>query len=213
MAQWLDPLAVVVVLLNFVALGASHLRTVIRAVAIQGVLLGVMMLLAHEGPSIPLCLVASAAIALKGLVIPRMLFHAIREVSIRREIEPVIGFIASQLLGAVGTGLAVLFARTLPISREHTGLLLVPASLATVFAGFVIMATRRKAISQVLGYLVLEDGIFIFGLLLLEAMPFLVEAGVLLDLFVATFVMGIIVHRISQEFSTVNTKVLSALKE
>jgi hydrogenase-4 component E len=213
MPELLDPLAVVVVLLNFVALGASHLRTVIRTTAAQGVMLGVMMLLSHGGVSIPLILVASAAIVLKGIVIPRMLFHAIREVSIRREVEPIIGFIASQLFGAVGTGLAVVFARTLPISREHTGLLLVPTSLATVFAGFLVMATRRKAISQVLGYLVLENGIFIFGLLLLEAMPFLVEAGVLLDLFVATFVMGIIVHRISQEFSTVNTKVLSALKE
>jgi hydrogenase-4 component E len=213
MTEWLDPLAVVVVLLNFVALGASHLRTVIRATAVQGVILGVMMLLAHGELSIRLSLVASAAIVLKGVVIPRVLFHAIREVSIRREIEPIVGFIASQLLGAVGTGAAVVFARTLPLSREHTGLLVVPASLATVFAGFLIMATRRKAILQVIGYLVLENGIFIFGLLLLEAMPFLVETGVLLDLFVGVFVMGIIVHRISQEFATVNTQVLSTLKE
>ena len=61
MAQWLDPLAVVVVLLNFVALGASRLRTVIRAVAVQGVLLGVMMFLAHGGFSISLCLVAKSS--------------------------------------------------------------------------------------------------------------------------------------------------------
>ena len=64
-----------------------------------------------------------------------------------------------------------------------------------------------------LGYLVLENGIFIFGLLLLEAMPFLVEVGVLLDLFVGVFVMGIIINHINREFSSVSTEQLSALKE
>jgi hydrogenase-4 component E len=158
-------------------------------------------------------LVAAAVIVLKGGVIPRMLAHAIREVSIRREIEPIVGFTASLLLVAVGTGLALVFARTLPLAKEHMATMLVPASLATVWTGFVILATRVKAISQVLGYLVLENGIFIFGVLLYEAMPFLVETGVLLDLFVCIFVMGIIVHRINREFSTVNTQLLSTLKD
>jgi hydrogenase-4 component E len=213
MTEWLDPLLVIVLLLNFTVLGASHLRTVIRVVAMQGVLLGTMILLVHDGLSVRTSLVASAAIVLKGLVIPRMLSHAIREVNIRREVEPIIGFIASLLLGAIGTGLAVVFARTLPIAQQHMGTMLVPASLATAWTGFLILATRVKAISQVLGYLLLENGIFIFGLLLYEAMPLLVEAGVLLDLFVAVFVMGITIHRINREFSTVNTQLLSALRD
>jgi hydrogenase-4 component E len=171
-------------LLNFVALGASQLRTVIHAVALQGVLLGATIVVAHSTVTVWVIVMAGAVISLKGVVIPRMLFHAIREVVIRREVEPIIGFIASLLLGGVGTALAVLFS-----------------------------TTRAKAISQVVGYLVLENGIFIFGLLLVEAMPFLVEIGVLLDLFVAIFVMGIIIYQISQEFSTVSTRKLSALKE
>jgi len=72
--------------------------------------------------------------------------------------------------------------------------------------------TRRKAITQVLGYLVLENGIFIFGILLAEAMPMMVEAGVLLDLLVGVFVMGIVMNQINREFSTLNTERLSALK-
>lgn len=213
MTEWLDPILVVVLLLNFVTLGASHLRTVIRAVAMQGVLLGVMMMCAHSSITLRLCGLAGASIILKGIVLPKMLSYAMREVSIRREIEPLIGYIASLLLGATGTGLAVVFGRTLPLAQEHRGMLLVPASLATAWTGFLVLATRLKAISQVLGYLILENGIFIFGLLLLEAMPFLVEVGVLLDLFVGIFVMGIIIHHISREFSSVNTRVLSALKE
>lgn len=213
MSHFVDPILVVVVLLNFLVLGASHLRTLINTVAGQGILLGAAMLLVHSELSVRVVLLASASIVLKGVVFPRMLFHATREVSIRREVEPHVGFIASLVLGAAGTGLAVLFARTLPITYEHAATLLVPASLSTVLTGFLVMATRLKAITQVLGFLVLENGIFIFGLLLVEAMPFLVEAGVLLDLFVAIFVMAIIVHRISREFASVDTQELALLKD
>jgi hydrogenase-4 component E len=66
---------------------------------------------------------------------------------------------------------------------------------------------------QVLGYLVLENGIFLFGMLLLEAMPLLVEAGALLDLFTGVFVMGIIIHQINREFDSVSTEHLAELKE
>ena len=76
-----------------------------------------------------------------------------------------------------------------------------------------MLTTRHKAIMQVLGYLLLENGIFLFGLLLLEAMPLMVEVGVLLDLFTGVFVMGIIIHHISREFASMSTEHLSALKE
>ena len=213
MKEYIDPILVVVLLLNFVALGASRLRTLIQAVAVQGMLLGVLIVLAHGTFMIWVLLMAGATVALKGVVIPRMLFHAIREVVIRREVEPIVGFVASLFLGAVGTALALLFSKTLPIAHEHISSLIVPAALSTVLTGFLILTTRAKALTQVVGYLILENGVFIFGLLLMEAIPFLVELGVLLDLFVAIFVMGIIIHKISREFSTVSTRMLSELKE
>ncbi len=86
-------------------------------------------------------------------------------------------------------------------------------AMATVMLSFLMMITRRKAITQVLGYLMLENGIFIFAVLLSAAMPFMVEAGILLDLLVGVFVMGIVVNQISREFSTINTERLTALKE
>ena len=213
MKDFIDPILVVVLLLNFVALGASRLRTLIQAVALQGILLGLMIVMAHGSFMIWVALMAGATVALKGVVIPRMLFHAVREVVIRREVEPIVGFVASLFLGAVGTALALLFSKTLPIAHDHMSSLIVPASLSTVLTGFLILTTRSKAITQVVGYLILENGVFIFGLLLMEAIPFLVELGVLLDLFVAIFVMGIIIHKISREFSSVSTNMLSELKE
>jgi hydrogenase-4 component E len=212
-AQTLDFVLVLVLLLNFFALGASRLRTVIIVVAWQGALLGCMPVLVHGGFNFHVLFLGAALVGVKAILIPRLLFYAMREVQLRREVEPIVGFVPSLVLGVVGTGLAVAFAETLPLGTNHVGSLVVPASLATVLTGFLMLTTRRKAITQAVGYLVLENGIFLFGLLLVEAMPFLVEIGVLLDVFVGILVMGIIIHQVNREFSSVSTQYLSSLRE
>lgn len=213
MSHAVDPLLVLVLLVNFFILGTSRLRAVITGSALQGVLLGLLVILVHGGLGLQSAAVAFVAILIKGTFIPALLHRAMRDAEIRREIEPLIGYVASLLLGAVATGAAVLFARVLPLAPEHVGSLLVPASLATVLTGFLVLCTRRKAITQVVGYLVLENGVFIMGLCLLDAMPFLVEVGVLLDLLVAVFGIGIIINHINREFSSLDTARLSALRE
>jgi hydrogenase-4 component E len=209
----IDPLLVVVLLLNFFLLGTSRLRAAITGSAVQGIVLAILTILVHGHITVQPVLIAVGAVLLKSVVIPTIMMRAMREAAIRREIEPFIGFIPSLLLGALGTGLSLVFARTLPLAPEHLGSLLIPASLSTVFTGFLLLVTRKKAITQVVGYLILENGIFIMGLSLIEAMPFMVEAGVLLDLFVGIFVMGIIIEHISREFSSLDTARLTSLKE
>jgi hydrogenase-4 component E len=213
MAPLLDPLLIVVLALNFVALGVSRIRSVINAVALQGMLLGLFPLFLHRDIGLRGVALVVGTIGLKGLFIPWCLVHAMREANIQQEVRPVVNYMSSLLLGAVGTGLAMVFSSTLPLAEQHTNLLLVPASFAMVWTGFLMLTTRRKAIMQVLGYLLLENGIFLFGLLLLEAMPALVEVGVLLDLFTGVFVMGIIIHHISREFASMSTEYLAELKE
>lgn len=214
MDRWADLFLVAIVLLNFLVLGTSRLRAVIRAVAVQGVILGVLPLLAHPGaPGPRALLVVLPPVALKGIVIPAMLLRALRKAQIKREVEPFLGFAPSLVLGALGTAAALALSRHLPLLPGHGGGLVVAASLATVLVGFTLLTTRLKAITQVLGYLVLENGIFLFGLLLMEAMPYLLEIAMLLDLTVAIFVMGIILNHISREFSDIDTQHLSALRE
>jgi len=208
-----DPLLVLLLLLNFFILGTSRLGAVIDGSALQGILLGVLVVVVHGGVGMQSGVVAIIAILVKATLIPGLLHRAMRDAEMRREIKPIVGHVASLLLGAVATGAAVLFGRVLPLAPVHVGSLLVPASLATVLTGFLILCTRRKAINQVVGYLVLENGIFIMGLCLLEAMPFLVEVGVLLDLLVAVFVIGIIINHINREFASLDTARLSTLKE
>lgn len=213
MSAILELMLVGVLLMNFALLGSSWLKVMIRVAAAQGVLLAFMPLAAHPHPDWSIAALALGTAAVKGALIPGLLLRAMRDASIRRETDPYVGFVASLMLGALGTALAVLFARLLPLSPEHAGTLLVPASLATFLTGFILLTTRRKAIMQVVGYLILENGVFIFGLLLLDVMPFFIEIGVLLDLLVAIFIMGIVLHHIKREFSSFDTAHLAGLRE
>jgi hydrogenase-4 component E len=210
---FLDPMLVAVMLLNFFLLGTSRIRAAIQVVALQGFTLAMMPLLVHERIGLRVVAVVLMTALLKAVVIPGMLLRAMRDLSIHREMEPLVSLTRTLLLGAAGTGMALALAGRLPLAEGHGTGLMVPCSLSTVLTGFLILTTRIKAITQVLGYLILENGIFIFGMLLLEPLPFLVEAGVLLDLFVAVFVMGIIINHINREFSSISTHRLAALRD
>jgi len=205
-------LLLLVILINFFTLGSARLGACIRAVALQGAILSLLPLTVH-GLNAHSLVLSGGAFVLKGVFIPWLLFRAIREVRIRREVEPRIGFVPTMILGALTTAGSFIFAGYLPLATEHQGTLFIPTALATLFTGFLLLITRRKAITQVLGYLMLENGIFVFAVLLSTAMPLMVEAGVLLDLMVAIFVMGIVLNQINREFATLNTERLSALKE
>lgn len=213
MHSLLASLVAALLLINLVALGSSRIGTIVRAVALQGVLLGALAIAAHGEVSNRVLTLAVGSAILKGWVIPVILFRALRQVAIKREVEPSLGLLPTLLLGAAATVLSVVASSALPLAESELAPLLVPASFATVAAGFLLLTTRRKAITQVLGFILLENGIFVFGLLLVEAMPFLVEAGVLLDLFVGIFVLSIIIHHINREFASLDTRRLSLLKE
>lgn len=199
--------------LNLVALGSSRLPLVIRAMAVQGVALGLLPLLMEVHFDWRVAAVAVVTIVVKGFVIPQMLRRAMRVANIEREIEPFIGFVPSLLLGAAGTIAAVAGARALPLLPEHAETLLVPGALAAIFTGFILLIGRVKAISQVCGYLILENGIYLFGLLLIQSTPLLVESGILLDVTVGIFVIGIIVDRIQRAFDSLDTRKLTVLRE
>lgn len=199
--------------LNLVALGTSRLPSLIRIVALQGVVLGIMPLVIEEELRWMGAVVAVAAVAMKGLVIPALLRRAMRTANIDRDLFPLIGFLPSLLLGAAGMIGAGVLAHRLPLLPEHHESLLVAGALASVFTGLLLLIGRSKAISQVCGYLVLENGIYLFGLLLIHSTPLLVEGGILLDLTVAVFVTGIIVDRIQRAFDTLDTRKLTVLRE
>lgn len=207
-------LLVALLLTNFRLLGGSRLAALIRAAALQGVLLGILALFLHRhAPGPDVALLAAVGIAIKGLALPQLLLRAIRQVEIRREVEPLVGYNLSLLFGAVALGAASAAARGLPLPHPSTSPLLVPTSFFTVAVGLFLIVARRKALTQVLGYLVFENGIYAFGLAIANEQPLLVELGVLLDLLVGVFVMGVIVFHIQRTFDHIDVDRLAALRD
>lgn len=213
MIDALNAILVAVLVLNLLALGTGRILAVVRIIAVQGALLGVLPLLVHDHLTPAVFVVAAATIAFKGFAIPAILGRALGDAKVKHEIKPAFGLLPTMVFGALATACALIIARRLPLAEEHTGSLLLPAALATAAVGFILIITRYKAIFQVVGYLVVENGIFIFGMLLIEAMPLLVEMGVLLDLFIGIFVTSVIVNHINRAFSSMDTRRLASLKE
>src|SRR6187200_2969924 len=116
MDSFLDPLLIAALALNFVALGVSRIRSVINMVALQGILLGLLPLFMprHEFTLRSVLLIAGT-VGLKGFVVPWFLVRAMRDADIQHEVKPVVSYMTSLLLGAIGTGLALAFSSTLPL--------------------------------------------------------------------------------------------------
>jgi len=218
MSYWTGLVFVLVVVLDLLVLASSRLRGAIRTVAFQGAVLALLPLLlstpsAGEHRVVHMVALAVGALVVKGLLIPGMMLWAMREAAIRREVEPIVGFVPSLVLGALGVAAAFTFSGALPLPAPELHPLLVPTSLSTVWTGLLLVVSRRKAVAQVLGFLVVENGVFVFGVLLSGFMPLMVEAGVLLDLLAATFVMGIVIFHINREFASLDTRRLTSLRD
>lgn len=207
-------LAVIVTDLYVVSTG--RLGSLIRATALQGVLLALLPSVIYSDSTAEqwfhIGLTSVGTLVLKAGVIPWLLSRAMREANVRREAEPFVSLHASVVLGALLVALGFWMGKMLPLPEPVGSPLLVPASLSTILMGFLVLVSRKMAIAQVVGYLVLENGVFIFGLTLARALPFVVELGVLLDLLVGVFVMGIAIHHISREFDHIDTDALVSLR-
>jgi hydrogenase-4 component E len=207
-----DLLLLLIVLTNFWVLGTTRLSAAIRATAVQGVLLAGLPIALFPGVSPHILGLALGTFVVKAVVLPTLLSRAIREAAVRREIEPLIGFAPSMIFGALAVALAFTIAPKLPLPDLQTPVL-VPVSLSTVVIGLLMLTTRSKALTQVVGYLILENGIYVFGLSQVERVPFLVEVGVLLDIFVGVFIMGIVVFHINREFDSLDSARLTELRD
>jgi hydrogenase-4 component E len=212
-----DFLLLLVLVLSLTIVATSRLASCVRASALQGVALSLLPLALWGGALdrhlVPVVLMSLGALAVKAVVIPILLSRAIREANVRREVEPFISLHFSVLVAAALVGFSFWLATVLVLPRPAPSTLLVPVAFATLLVGFLVLVSRRQAVTQVVGYLMLENGVFIFGQTLVDEIPFAVELGILLDLLVGVFVMGIAIYHISREFDHIDTERLSALKD
>lgn len=201
----------ILILSNLLLLGFSQLRSCIRTMAWQGIALGILPLLAHEG-QLAVWALSAITVALKGVVFPMLLLRSIQGTEIRKEVDPYTSQGLSIVLGFVALALSAWVCSRLPVFRSDVSTIAVPVSFFMILVGLFIIVSRRKAISQILGYLALENGMYVFGVMALRKISLMVELGVLLDAFAAVFVMGIAVYQINREFDHIDVDQLDMLK-
>jgi hydrogenase-4 component E len=212
-----DLLLLAVIMLDLYIVATGRLHSLVRSSALQGLALALLPVALWgpepEGRIVHILLMSGGTFVIKVIVIPLLLRSAIREANVRREVDPFISLHGSLLIGAALVGVSFWFASVLILPRPAPSGLLLPAAFSTLLLGFLVLVTRRKAVTQVVGYLMLENGVFLFGQMLARDLPFAVELGILLDLLVGVFVMGIAIHHISREFEHIDTEQLAGLKE
>ncbi len=214
MALWLDTLVVLIILTNLKLLGSSRLRACIQVVAFQGILLSLVPMLAGAGHLTPrIVALALLTMTVKGVIFPWLLLRVLRTANVHREMEPFVSYTTSILVGVGLLAASVWMGRQLPLPVPSQSPLVVPLALFNTMVGLFVLVSRRKALTQVLGYLVMENGIYAFGLAFALEEPLLVELGTLLDVFMAVFIMGIMIFHINRELDHIDTDRLSVLKD
>jgi len=214
MELWIDTLIVLLILTNLKLISSSRLSACIRVVAFQGILMGILpLLVGHDVLTLRVILLSGITVLMKGMVFPWLLLRTLHTSHARREMEPFIGYSTSMLMSVGLLALAIWMGERLPLPVLLKSPLVVPLSLFTIMVGLLAIVSRRKALSQVLGYLVMENGIYAFGLALAQKEPLLIELGTLLDVFMAVFVMGIAIFHINREFDHIDTDLLRTLRD
>ncbi len=212
-----DFLLLAVVVLDLYVLATSRLTSCVRASALQGVALALLPVALGEHQDarqlLHVALMSGGTLVLKAILIPTLLVRAIRSATVHREVEPFVSLHVSMLLAALLVGTGFWLAQALVLPEAIPSRLIVPTAISAMLLGFLVLVSRRKAVTQVVGYLMIENGVFIFGQILVKQVPSVVELGILLDLLVCVFVMGIIIYHISHEFDHMDTDLLTSLKD
>ncbi|HME60905.1 MAG TPA: hydrogenase [Candidatus Binatia bacterium] len=208
-------------LLSFIALGLTILLIIrtslegqVRVFALQSfVLASLSALIAFYSGSLELLGVAIALVAVKVLVIPRVLNRAVSKIGLARVAAPYLGTAPALIICGVLTIIAFYVMTPIAASNPLPTADAIPLAFAGVLIGFFIMVNRRRAVTQILGFLMLENGIFLLALLATYGVPFIVEMGVFLDVLVAVLIMEVFVYRIKDNFDSIDVGQLGKLKE
>ncbi|MBI5897291.1 MAG: NADH-quinone oxidoreductase subunit K [Desulfobacterales bacterium] len=214
MIDLVDTLLVLVLLAVLSSLGSSRLPSLIKALAFQGVAVSIVPLFLEQALSAGGLAFTLATLLVRGFAIPLYIYMAIRKVAIRRETDPLIGYHASLLIGLIIIMAAIFVSHRfhLPMVQGHR--LLLPTAITLMVAGMFLLMARRNAIAMVLGYMMMENGIYLVGTgFATRAAQHIVEFGILLDILAGVMIMAIVLQNIKQAFNSVDTDRLRTLKE
>ena len=197
MSRIADVLFLAIVALDLYFVSTSRLAARVQACALQGAALAALPLVWLVSGSVPpertwhVVVAAVATLLFKAVAIPFYLRRAMRDTNVHREVEPSVSLHAALLVAAALVGLSfALSARLIPPEPLQSPLA-VPAGFATLRVGLYLTVSGRTALTQVMGYLVAENGVFVIGQSMLGEFPLVVEIGLLLDVLVAVMLMAV----------------------
>ncbi|QHS55946.1 hypothetical protein GWR56_10515 [Mucilaginibacter sp. 14171R-50] len=191
---------------------ANRLLTYIKILAFQGLLLfGIAFIDLIQINAVNLAFVLLETIVFKAIAIPFFLNYIIKRNKINRDAEPFLpNFISLIIITLI---ILATFILSNAIADSRISKIYFVIALSTLFTGLYIILTRHKIITHVMGYLVIENGVFILSLAVGNEMPMLVNLGILLDVFVSVFILGIFVNRIGDVLKDTDVDQLKNLKD
>ena len=212
--QFINLLAALLLLIVFAMLAQRRILSLINLFALQGFVLALStFVVAYTTHQHHLYYSAGLTLLLKVLVLPLLLHRLIRRLNVRWDVETLINIPTTMLVGIA----LVIFAFNLaaPITQLAEGITrgLIGIALASVLLSLLMMLTRRKAISQVVAFLSLENGLFFAATSATQGMPLVVELGIALDVLVATFIFGIFFFQIRETFDSLDIAHMEKLKD
>ncbi len=208
-----DTLLSLVLLSVLFAFGSSRLPGLIKVIAFQGIVASIVPFFIGLDMSTGGIVFTFVTMLIRGFVIPISIYIAIKKVAIRREVEPIVGYHASILCGLGLIVAATVVSRQLNLPSISDFTLLMPTAIALLVTGMFLLIARRNAIAMVIGYIMMENGIYLIGTTFSVRARHIVEFGILLDVLAGVMIMGIILQNIKQTFDDVDTALLRTLKE
>ncbi|MBO7131354.1 MAG: hypothetical protein J6V65_04340 [Fibrobacterales bacterium] len=191
---------------------ANRMRSFVKILALQGVLLFLVALMQlKEYTGIGLAWILTETIVFKSIAVPCVLFRTIRRNKITREAEPSLPQFVSLLIATLIIAGSVLMAGT--VDDAHLGKTFFVAALSAIFFGLYFIATLRKLLSHVMGYMVIENGVTVLALAVGNEMPLLINLGVMLDIFASVLILGIFINKIGDVFRDADIGELTELRD
>jgi len=211
--QLLDLTAGALLLTAVLILWRSELAVIVRVFAVQGVALGALVaVLAAQENTVELWASAAGIVILRAGLLPALLRRALKQAA-RRETRPMVNVAASLLAAAVLTLLAYAVSRPLVALAPSPATQAIPVGVTVVLIGFFVLVTRRRALSQIVGFLLLDNGITAIGFLTTASVGLVVELGVSLDVLLAVLVLGILTTRMRETFGATDLDELRELRD
>ena len=207
-------IAGLVLFTSFVLLAQPRLLAAVRAFAWQGALIAlVTALVAVSDGSVHLFVSALLTVALKALLIPWMLHRLIRRLGLERFVEP----LRRPALVLMGAAILVVFSYWLvaPVVRLELAATrnIVAISLSVVLIGMLLMVFRQQAVAQVLGFMSMENGLFLTAVSATHGMPLIVELGIAFDVLVAMILFGVFFFQIRSSIDSLDVDRMNRLTE